>query len=324
MRRKYFVDEPEESNWDLNQERAFWERMFNQKINFFLIFFAIVIVGSAVANTKELTLFILSVGAVILWVLAVSLINTTRKINLAVNELNRLGNHPTSVVDSKAKGKITRMVIGFALPIFCASIITLISLAGLSGLYTFNFSTKPQQVLEAVQTTVEKGKESFIDKKKNINDESKYFEKVDSVIKKSKTVRISDPTLLAADTSKHGVEPFKKTDLNQKNQSGKQTPSLPDPHFSSIDKVVASQPVYSSELKSAKLSPTPKTEKQLSQQIQPADPHFKNIQQVKEDTNKKIQVKISVPAKKENAKQLPPDPHFQNVEKVIKEGEKKP
>jgi hypothetical protein len=306
MAKRYLIDEPDDSNWDLNQERTFWERMLNQKINFFLAFFVILIIGAAVANTKELTLFILSVGAIILWILTVSIINTTRKINFAVKELSKSGNHPTGVVDRKAKGRLVRLMLGFGLPIFCSSVITLIYLAGLSGLYSFRFPTKPE-VVRTVQTTLENGKESLIDKKP-AEDYTTHFENVDSIIRKNKSVRVYvpiDSTSRLVSKQKIVLQPDAKN----------------NPNFRTIDKVISGSEVYSSTAQASPkpLNPVKSAKPQLS------NPHFKNIDKVISKTES-VSVTTTTgkqPVKKEKTNPaLPENPNFKKIEKVITTPEK--
>ena len=265
MPKRYLIDEPEDLAWELNQERAFWERMLNQKINYFLGFFVILIIGMAVATTKELTLFVLSVGAVILWVLTVSIINTTRKINFAVKELSKASNNPTGMVDRKAKGRLARLVLGFGLPIFCSTVITLIFVAGISGLYSFRFPTSStsNEVVKTAKTIIEKGKETIVEKKKPVVDNSSHFENIESVIQKDKNPVVSVPLdTITKDSTKKNVS---KTQIAKK-------PFLANPNFKNINRVVSTSENYSTGTAAAKKPVTPKTQ---TQKID--NPNFKNI-----------------------------------------------
>lgn len=176
MRRTILKTEDPVPVWDIIQERNFWERMLNYKLSFFLLFLVIVIVGTSIAQTKELALFILSLSVIILWLLTLSLINTTRKVNIAIKELSKDPNHPTSLVDKKAKGKLIRLITGFVLPVFLSSIITIIFLAGLTGVYNFNLPTK-QNIIKSV----EKNADKLLEKKPKKVNNSKYFRDIDSV-----------------------------------------------------------------------------------------------------------------------------------------------
>jgi hypothetical protein len=263
MPKRYLIDEPEDISWELNQERAFWERMLNQKINYFLGFFVILIIGMAVATTRELTLFVLSVGAVILWVLTVSIINTTRKINFAVKELSKVSNNPTGMVDRRAKGRLARLVLGFGLPIFCSSVITLIFAAGISGLFLFRFPSTPE-VVKTTKAVIEKGKESVVEKKKPVQDNASHFENIESVIQKNKNAVVAMPM----DST------FR--DSSKKNISKKQIARrqfLANPNFKNVNRVVAASEIYST----GKASSSKKPVSAKTSQQKMDNPNFKNI-----------------------------------------------
>jgi hypothetical protein len=208
-------------NWDVNQERAFWEKIHNQRLNFFLIFFSIIVAGAAFARSREFVIFILAVGSVVLWILTLTLISATRKVNYSLKALLKDENHPTVLVDRKAKGRIIRIFSGYVLPIFCSSIITLTCLAGVSEFYFFDFPVKPE-VLKDVKENLQKGKDSLIKQIKPVQDNSKYFQSVDSVINKKKVIPIVPDTFKAKHVPKQPV--------TRKESS--------DPNFKAIDKVI--------------------------------------------------------------------------------------
>jgi hypothetical protein len=207
------------NNWDLNQERALWEKLLNQKINFFLILFALIIGGISFAKSKEFSIFILLVGTVILWILTLSIFNVTHKINIVIRGLIKDENHPTVIIDKKARGRIVRIFYGYVLPVFCSGIITLVLLASMSGFYDFNFPTKTE-IIQDVKETLEKPKEILPDQKKPEDNSSKYFQNIDSVINKKKQAPVITDTL--------------KTDKRQPVQKRQSS----NPNFKDIEKVI--------------------------------------------------------------------------------------
>ena len=264
MAKRYLDDDRDDLNWELNQERAFWEKMLNQKINYFLGFFVILIVGMAVATTKELSIFVLAVGTVILWALSISIMNTTRKINLAVKELSKASNNPTGLVDRRAKGRIARLIYGFGLPIFCSSVITLILAASLSGIYSFRFPTTKQEVVKTAQKIVEKGKEAVVEKKKPVENNSSHFESIESVIQKEKNPVVSLPASTSIkDTSVKGAKPA--STIKKK--------TLANPNFKNINRVVATEEVYATDKPAKVKKPGMVSDSQKKMD----NPNFKNI-----------------------------------------------
>jgi hypothetical protein len=164
-------------SWTLNNERAFWESRLDYRVSFYLLFLAIVVAGTILVTTKELTLFILSIAVIILWVLTAAIINAVRKVNIIVKELSTNESNPIINVDKKAKGRLIRFIQGFALPIICSSIVTLIFLAGLTGVYNLKPVTKSLQSLEK---EIKKQIDKPLSKPAKDNS-SKYFQAVDSV-----------------------------------------------------------------------------------------------------------------------------------------------
>ncbi|MBX3008808.1 MAG: hypothetical protein KF816_12370 [Melioribacteraceae bacterium] len=164
-------------NWTLNSERAFWESRLDYRISFYILFLAIIVAGSILVTTKEMTLFILSIAVIILWVLTAGIINAVRKVNIIVKELSKNESNPIINIDKKAKGKLIRFIQGFLLPIVCSSIFTLIFLAGLTGVYDLKPVSKSMQSLEK---EIKKQIEKPLSKQKKDNP-SKYFQAVDSV-----------------------------------------------------------------------------------------------------------------------------------------------
>lgn len=184
MSKKLAGDEAKPSNWDRNQERAFWEQLLNQKLNYFLIFFAVVLGGIFTVSSKTVSIGIQALSAIILWILALSIINTAHKLNIVIKSLSREDHIPTAIADRRIPGRVIKILYGYFLPVFCATIITVSSAASISGLYVVNFPNKTD-VVKAVDSTIvkplEKAKDESLEKKKIEKEESKYFKNIDSL-----------------------------------------------------------------------------------------------------------------------------------------------
>ena len=70
--------------WDMSQERVFIETLLNQRFNFFLIFFSLVLAGAI--NAKEQLHFqlVLSLGTVICFLFASVLRRSQQKLDLII------------------------------------------------------------------------------------------------------------------------------------------------------------------------------------------------------------------------------------------------
>ncbi|MCX6168869.1 MAG: hypothetical protein NTX65_06005 [Ignavibacteriales bacterium] len=168
------------SNRDFNEERAFTENLLNQRISFFLIFFAIVIAGAVVVKSKIFFLVILFLGVVISWVLSVTIFATAKKLES---------------MERKHSSLIVRWLSGYFLPVFCSSLITLGFVIGAMGYFDSLLSldlgkvTTIDQGIKKIEQTIAKHDSSAA--KTNPN-----FKNIDSVIKEGSKKIDSDQSLL--------------------------------------------------------------------------------------------------------------------------------
>lgn len=220
-------------NLELNQERAFWENQLNQKINFFLLFFALIIAGVVLSKSREFTVTVLLVGAVILWFLSLMIMNATRKINIVIKELMKDEKYPVALIDSRSRGRIFRIIVGYGLPIFCAVVVTLAFISGVSGLYSFGFPTKTE-VIQTVEKTVDKVKEKLANQKK-ADTSAKYFQSVDNAIAEGdQKVVIVDSLPKAVPVSGNSKTISQKSTTPVKSGSSSN-------HFKTVDNVIAEE-----------------------------------------------------------------------------------
>src|ERR1035437_7842728 len=99
---KQTVDEVN-PNWDLSRERSVAENNLNQRLALFLIIFLIVFIGAVNTSKKYFFLSLLFVGVLICWILAYTIIRSTRKINLINKELYSADDHARRI-DKKSGG----------------------------------------------------------------------------------------------------------------------------------------------------------------------------------------------------------------------------
>lgn len=170
------------SNKDFNEERAFTENLLNQRISFFLIFFAIVIAGAVVVKSKIFFLVILFLGVVISWVLSVTIFATAKKLES---------------MERKHSSLIVRWLSGYFLPVFCSSLITLGFAIGAMGYFDSYLSLDLGKVatidqgIKKIEQTIAKHDSSSL--KVNPN-----FKNIDSVIKDESRKTVVDQSVLKA------------------------------------------------------------------------------------------------------------------------------
>lgn len=113
----------EKADWSMSKEREFIETLVGQRFNFFLIFFSLVINGSVNARTQVNLQIILTIGMLVCWMIAYTLIVANKKLDLILQHLEP--DHPFKTIDARVHGVTGRHWIGFWIPFFCSSILTL-------------------------------------------------------------------------------------------------------------------------------------------------------------------------------------------------------
>jgi hypothetical protein len=108
--------------WDMSQERAFLETILNQRFNFTLIFFSLVLAGALNARSQIIMQLILSLGAVATALFASVIARAQEKLDIALRDLTTDPTHPVSIVESRAKkGGSRRRLIGIHIPRLCVA-----------------------------------------------------------------------------------------------------------------------------------------------------------------------------------------------------------
>lgn len=109
---------------EIGQEREFIENLLNQRFNFLLIFFSLVIAGALSAKTQAHLALLLLVGSIICWLVSITIFRSQQKFDILFAMLPP--KHPAKKIDQLAKRCFgTRRVIGYILPLFCSSLLTL-------------------------------------------------------------------------------------------------------------------------------------------------------------------------------------------------------
>jgi hypothetical protein len=106
--------------WDMSQERAFIETLLNQRFNFFLFMFSLVIAGGINSKKQVHLQIILTIGAVITILLASLLVRSQEKLDIMLKYLFADKSHPAAIVNALANPKGSRRrLLGIYIPIIC-------------------------------------------------------------------------------------------------------------------------------------------------------------------------------------------------------------
>jgi hypothetical protein len=105
--------------WDISQERSFIENLCNQRFNFFIVFFSVILVGIANAKTMIVQHSILLIGTLIAFLLFLGLCRVYHKLNIIIEIIYEDESHPSTIVNKQAKGFGVRWIYSYAIPILC-------------------------------------------------------------------------------------------------------------------------------------------------------------------------------------------------------------
>lgn len=112
--------------WYMSQERAYLEPLLNQRVNFLLVFFSLVVVGAVNAKSVQHFQIVLGLGAFVCWLLTVAIWRAQEKVDLILKDIfDTDKTHPATIINSRAKGGSRRRIVGFWVPMVCSVAITL-------------------------------------------------------------------------------------------------------------------------------------------------------------------------------------------------------
>jgi hypothetical protein len=109
----------------MSQERVFIETLLNQRFNFFLVFFSLVLAGAVNAKVQLHFQLVLTLGAVVTLLFAAVLRRSQEKLELIIDDLRTDPSHPVTIIDKAAKGRSRRKFIGVLIPSICSGILML-------------------------------------------------------------------------------------------------------------------------------------------------------------------------------------------------------
>ena len=125
-------------SWDLSEERAFIEDLLSKRFNFFLMFFSLVIVGAMNARSAFFFKSIIILGAIISWLLALTIFRSQKKLDILLEMIFEDSNHPATKADKECSNKGSkRKLIGYAIPLICCCFLTIISLLALANVIKY-------------------------------------------------------------------------------------------------------------------------------------------------------------------------------------------
>ena len=123
--------------WDMSQERIFIYTLLNQRIQFLILFFSIVVAGAINATSQERIEIILIFGTMISWLLGIAIVRTQSRLTKILNILAQDPTHPFTIVslETNQKHRI-QPLISYIIPAICATSLTIGSILVMLGILT--------------------------------------------------------------------------------------------------------------------------------------------------------------------------------------------
>jgi hypothetical protein len=81
-------------DWSMSDEREFIENLFNQRLNFYIVVYSLVITGTLVAKQDQDRVNVLLIGIFLCFVLGLSMYRACHKLLLILKLLHRTKQHP--------------------------------------------------------------------------------------------------------------------------------------------------------------------------------------------------------------------------------------
>ena len=81
-------------DWSMSDEREFIENLFNQRLNFYIVVYSLVITGTLVAKQDQDRVYVLLIGIFLCFVLGLSMYRSCHKLLLILKLLHRTKQHP--------------------------------------------------------------------------------------------------------------------------------------------------------------------------------------------------------------------------------------
>ena len=111
--------------WDMSQERVFVYTLVNQRLQFLIVFFSIIVAGAISAKSQGRMQVILFFGAIISWLLGIAIMRTQARLTEVLNILAQDPTHPFAIVTLQTNQKYRiQPLVSYTIPAICAISLT--------------------------------------------------------------------------------------------------------------------------------------------------------------------------------------------------------
>ena len=137
--------------WTMSEERGFIETLTNQRLNFFLLIFSIVIAGAINSKIQLFFKTILICGTILCSLLAWTIFRSNKKLGKILKHIKKDQTHPISIIDEQIKGISVRWIIGIAIPMGCSLFLSVATALALKGTIKVTEDKKSPNEINTIQ-----------------------------------------------------------------------------------------------------------------------------------------------------------------------------
>jgi hypothetical protein len=146
-----------DNRWTMSDERAFIENLLYQRINFLIVFCALVVEAAVTAGLQRpYRTIILALGALVCILFATSICLLQPKLEILIRQVRNARNHPAEIVYAELqknarfkkihKWGIDRILVGYLVPWTCALSLLIATVWSARADYAQSHSPRCQQV----------------------------------------------------------------------------------------------------------------------------------------------------------------------------------
>lgn len=218
------------------EELAYLEKAIDRRLAIFLVCFTIVVIGALGSGSSSISAVGFSIGSIICWLLAISIILTTRKTGAVAKALKKEVGGIVASIEAGVYAKFVRWILGYIIPVFCSIVLTFGSVASSAGwlndiwFYRFKVESKIDEIKSNLP-------EIKIEKKKEIAkpEPNQNFVPIDSVM--NSTIKIPVSSQNENLQVEESYKPIESVVQPEKNKAQEVKQVKPDKNFKPIDKL---------------------------------------------------------------------------------------
>lgn len=160
------------------------DKSIDRRLAIMLVFFVFVIMGSLASGLSSISAIGFSIGSIICWLLAVSIMLTTKKTGETIKTISKVEGNIYAKIEKRLYAKSIRWILGYIIPIFCSLVLTFGSVGSSAGWFNDFWFTRItiEDKIEDLKESLPNIKIEKSDKPAQKVEPDKHYKSVDSLI----------------------------------------------------------------------------------------------------------------------------------------------